>query len=105
LWTPIRLDGGYAPGDVYELFVGEDDRIIQWAYRHGGAAKLRLVATWKENRHLGPLVVSLNHRCPERDIHVWFADVAVKLAGSEGWTVASELSAKAFPVIPLLDST
>jgi hypothetical protein len=80
--------GGYTPGDVYELFVGEDGRIIQWAYHHGGATKPTLVATWEENRHLGPLVVSLNHRGAEGDIRVWFADVAVKLAGSEGWTVA-----------------
>jgi hypothetical protein len=81
-------NGGYTPGDVYELFVGEDGRIVQWVYHHGGAAKPTLVATWEENRHLGPLMVSLNHRSAEREIRVWFTGVAVKLAGSERWTVA-----------------
>ncbi len=32
-------------------------------------------------------MVSLNHRSAGGDIRVWFADVAVKLAGSEGWAV------------------
>ena len=54
----------------------------------GGAAKPTLVATWEENRHLGPLVVSLNHRGAERNIRVWSTDVAVKLAGSDYWIAA-----------------
>jgi len=79
---------GYTPGDTYELFVGGNGRIVQWIYHRGGAAKPTLVATWEENRHLGPLLVSLNHRGAERNIRVWFTDVAVKLAGSDHWIVA-----------------
>jgi len=78
-------NGGYTPGDIYELFVGGDGRIVQWIYRRSGAAKPTLVATWEEHRHLGPLVVSLNHRGAARDFRVWFTDVAVKLVGSDHW--------------------
>ncbi|HJY88098.1 MAG TPA: hypothetical protein VKE24_14790 [Candidatus Acidoferrales bacterium] len=82
-------NGGYTPGDVYELFVGEDGRIIQWAYHQGGAPKPTLAASWEENRHLGPLVVSLNHPSAKGDVRVWFTEVAVKLAGSERWIAAN----------------
>lgn len=53
-----------------------------------GAAKPTLAATWEENRHLGPLVVSLNHRGTEKGFRVWFTDVAVKLVGSDHWIAA-----------------
>lgn len=32
-------EGGYTPGDTWELFVGSDNRIQEWAYHHGGSAK------------------------------------------------------------------
>ncbi len=80
--------GGYTPGDIYELFVAGDGRIVQWIYRRGGAAKPTLVARWGENRHLGPFLVSLDHRGAEKDFRVWFSHVAVKLVGSDHWIAA-----------------
>ncbi len=81
-------NGGYTPGDVWELFTGRDDRIIQWIYRRGGAAKPTVTATFDEYRQLGPLVVSLSHRGAEKGFRVWFTDVAVKLVGSAQWVPA-----------------
>jgi len=80
--------GGYTPGDVYELFVGKDDRIVQWIYHRGGAAKPTLAATWEVYRRLGPLVVSLSHRGAEKGFRLWFTGVDVKLAGSAQWIAA-----------------
>ena len=76
---------GYTPGDVYELFVGDDHRILQWVYRRGGALEPTRMATWEAHRTLGPLVVSLDHRVPDGTFRVWFTDVALRLAGSQEW--------------------
>ncbi|UCF92319.1 MAG: hypothetical protein JSW39_29310 [Desulfobacterales bacterium] len=77
--------GGYTPGDVYELFVGEDDRLVQWIYRRGGAPEPTRMSTWEDHRQVGPLTLSMDHRGPDENFRVWFTDVAVKLAGQEDW--------------------
>jgi hypothetical protein len=80
--------GGYTPGDVYELFIGPDNRLIQWVYRKGGSVEPTLVATWLDDRKVGPLTLALDRRGPNADFRVRFSDVAVKLNGSNRWSAA-----------------
>ena len=55
-------DGGYSPGDTWELYVGSDGRIQEIAYHGGGPAKLEVIATWADYKKAGPLLLSLDHR-------------------------------------------
>ncbi len=78
-------EGGYTPGDAYDLYVGEDGMIQQWVFRRGGqdAAK-GSPATWEEHRRLGPIVVCLDHYGPEAKegkerFRLWFTDVKATL--------------------------
>ncbi len=73
--------GGYTPGDVWELFVGADNRVREFIYRRGGDAKPAVTATWQDYRKAGPLLVSLDHRGNFRGQpgRLFFSDVAVKL--------------------------
>jgi len=78
-------EGGYAPGDTWELFVGADNRIQEWVYHSGASPKWTGLWSWEEHRRAGPLLVSLNHRGKGRDgnaSRVFFSDVAVKLSGA-----------------------
>jgi len=80
--------GGYTPGDVYELFIGDDDRVVQWIYRKGGSPKPTRVATWEDHRSAGPILIALDHKGADGQFRVWFTDVAVQLKGREGWVEA-----------------
>jgi hypothetical protein len=75
--------GGYTPGDKYELFLDDNDMISQWIYRRGGAEKPTVIATWQDNRHMGPIIISLNHLGADNNFRVWFTDVEMKLTGSD----------------------
>ena len=56
-------DGGYTPGDTWELYVGTDGRIRELLFKHGGTAKPSVViATWADYKKAGPLLLSLDHR-------------------------------------------
>jgi hypothetical protein len=84
-------DGGYTPGDTWELYVGTDGRIRELAFRHGGSAKPSVVlATWADYKKAGPLLFSLDHRgtADGKPFHLSFSNVAVKLAGSNTWVDA-----------------
>lgn len=83
--------GGYTPGDTWELFVGSDNRVQEFIYRRGGATKPSLViATWTGYKKAGPLLVSTEHRgtADGNPLHLSFSNVAVKLAGSNSWIKA-----------------
>ncbi len=74
--------GGYTAGDVYELFIDENHLLTQWVYRRGGSATSTRTTTWEDNRRLGPLTVSLDHRGDDGKLRVWFTNAAVKVSGS-----------------------
>jgi hypothetical protein len=83
--------GGYTPGDTWNLFVGSDNRIEQLLFQHGGNAKPSVViATWDGYKMAGPILVSTDHvgTADGGALHLFFSDVAVKLAGSDTWVNA-----------------
>ena len=46
--------GGYTPGDVYELFIDNHNRISHWIYRRGGSPKPTRTASWEDHRKAPP---------------------------------------------------
>jgi hypothetical protein len=81
-------EGGYQPGDTWELYVGADKRVEEIVYRRGAPNPPKLVmATWVGYKKAGPLLISTDHH-GTRDgnpLHISFLDVSVKLTGSEKW--------------------
>ena len=84
-------DGGYTPGDTWDLYVGKDDRVVQMVYHRGGDKKPSLVAaTWAGYKKAGPLVVSGDHKgtADGKPFTLTITNVAVKLTGSDKWVEA-----------------
>ena len=82
------LEGGYTPGDTWELYVGKDKRVEQFVYHRGGPKKPSVViATWEGYKKAGPLLISTDHRgtADGGPLRLFFSDVAVKLTGSDTW--------------------
>jgi hypothetical protein len=83
--------GGYTPGDTWDLFLGSDGRIKEFTYHRGGPKKPSLLSTtWAGYEKAGPLLVSTEHRgtADGKAAHIFFSNVAFKLAGSDKWTDA-----------------
>ena len=81
-------DGGYSPGDTWDLYLGADSRVQELVYHRGGAAKPALVVVkWTDHKKAGPLLVALDHRgtADGQPVSVTFSNVAVKLVGSDTW--------------------
>jgi hypothetical protein len=81
-------EGGYTPGDTWELYVGADHRIEEFIYHRGGPKKPSVViATWAGYKKAGPLLVSTDHRgtADGKPLRVFLSDVAVKVTGSDTW--------------------
>jgi hypothetical protein len=88
--TYPKTGGGYTPGDMYDLFVGADNRVVAWVFHHGGEVKPTLTVTWDDYKMAGPILISTDHRgtLQDKPFHLFFSDVAVKLAGSSDFVPA-----------------
>src|SRR5260370_19625655 len=80
-------DGGYTPGDTWDLYVGPDNRVRQMLFRHGAGATAPIkgtTVTWAGYKKAGPILVSTDHRgtADARPLTLTFTNVAVKLAAS-----------------------
>jgi len=81
-------DGGYTPGDTWDLYVGNDNRVEQFVYHRGGPKPPHLVTTtWAGYKKAGPLLVSTEHHGPAdgKPFTLTISNVAVKLTGSDKW--------------------
>ncbi len=84
-------EGGYAPGDTWELYVGADHRIEEIIYHGGGPCTQKrpkiLNVTWADHKKAGPLLISTDHRgtADDKPLRVFLSDVSVKVTGSDGW--------------------
>ena len=84
-------EGGYTPGDTWELYVGSDDRVEEFVYHRGGPKKPSVViATWTGYKKAGPLLISTARRgtADGKPLRVFFSDVSVRLVGSDTWVNA-----------------
>ena len=91
--VPVKYtgDGGYTPGDIWDLYVGKDNRVEYFVYHRGGSKPpSRVFATWAGYKKAGPILIATEHRgtADGKPLHVFFSDVAVKLTGSDAWVKA-----------------
>jgi len=79
--------GGYTPGDVWEVFVDAGGRVRQFIWRLGGSPKPTVVASWDDYKKAGPILLSLHRRgtLNGNPLRVSFSDVSVKMRGSNTW--------------------
>lgn len=70
-------EGGYTPGDAYDLFVSEEGIIRRWIFRKSGQELPTREAAWSEPTRFGPIRLSLEHE-GSGDFKLWFEGVKVE---------------------------
>lgn len=81
-------DKGYTPGDTWNLYVDNENRVEQLLFEHGGTKKPhQVIATWEGYKKAGPILISTEHRgtADGGALHLFLTNVAVKLPGSDSW--------------------
>jgi hypothetical protein len=84
-------DGGYTPGDTWDLYVNKENRVDQFVYHRGGDKKPSVViATWEGYKKAGPLLISTEHHgtADGNPVRIFISDVSVKVTGSDNWITA-----------------
>lgn len=77
-------EGGYTPGDAYDLYMNSAGLIEQWVFRRGGKAKGNAM-TWAGYVKLGPVSISTYHRNAKGNFALTFTGLSIKLEGQDEW--------------------
>ena len=79
--TQWPAEGGYTPGDAYDLFLDGGGMIRAWTFRRDGGETGRSM-TFEGYEQVGPLLLSLDHR-GEDDFRLFFTDLELTLRTGE----------------------
>ncbi len=72
-------EGGYTPGDAYDLFYGTDYIIKEWAFRKGNNPEAGLVNTFENYQDFNGLKLALDHKKGDADWSLPLSNVKVTL--------------------------
>jgi hypothetical protein len=85
-------EGGYQPGDTWDLYIGPDKRVQEITYHRGAPnPPPHLVsAKYLDYKKAGPLLISTDHPgiADGKSFKLSLTDVSVKLTGSDKWVDA-----------------
>jgi hypothetical protein len=70
-------EGGYTPGDAYDLYLNQEHQILEWTFRKGNAPEGR-TWTWEKSVAYGPIQLSLEHKDAAGKRFIWLTDVTVE---------------------------
>ena len=70
-------EGGYTPGDAYDLYLDEAHKILEWTFRRGNGVEGR-TWTWEKAASFGPIQLSLEHKDAAGKRFIWLTDITVE---------------------------
>jgi hypothetical protein len=71
-------EGGYTPGDRYDIYLNEDFHIIEWSYHPRGQEEPGLINTFEDLSNFDGIYVNLVHSNPNSGFQLVFRDVSFK---------------------------
>lgn len=71
-------DGGYTPGDSYEIYVDDNYKILEWTYHPQGQTDAALGNTFENQQSFKGIKIDMEHANPETGFQLNFRDVVIK---------------------------
>ena len=72
-------EGGYTPGDAYDIFYNDDHIIQEWTFRQGNADQPSLSNTFENYQEFNGLKIAIDHKKDAGKWNLNFANVKVTL--------------------------
>lgn len=72
-------EGGYTPGDAYDIYFGDDYMIKEWAFRKGNKPEAGLINTFENYQDFSGIKLALDHKKAEDDWNLQLSNIEVVL--------------------------
>ncbi|TPV35674.1 hypothetical protein FJ651_01815 [Paucihalobacter ruber] len=71
-------DGGYTPGDAYDIFYNDDFMIEEWIYRKGNSSEPSLVNSFENYITVNGIKFAQDHKQPDIDWNLNFTNIKIE---------------------------
>ena len=72
-------EGGYTPGDAYDIYYDNEFIIREWSYRKGNADKPSLSNTFENYKNFNGIKIAQHHKKDESDWNLLLRNIKVEL--------------------------
>lgn len=70
-------EGGYTPGDAYDLYFGDDFMVKEWVYRKANSPEPSIISTWEDYEDFNGIKIAKTHKRPDSDWKLHFTNIKV----------------------------
>lgn len=70
-------EGGYTPGDSYDIYFDDDYMIQEWVYKSAGGGN-EMATTWEDYKDFNGVKISTMHKSKDENFELFFTDVSVE---------------------------
>ncbi|MEH6537901.1 MAG: hypothetical protein V7719_15980 [Psychroserpens sp.] len=71
-------EGGYTPGDAYDIFYDEDFMIKEWVFREGNSKEPSMTTTFENYEDFNGIKIAKDHKMAEGNFNLYFSNLKVK---------------------------
>ena len=72
-------EGGYTPGDAYDIYYGNDYLIKEWVFRKGNSVEPSLTTTFENFKDYNGIKIATDHKMADGNWNLNFTDVNITL--------------------------
>ena len=72
-------EGGYTPGDAYDIFYNDDFMIKEWVFRKGNATEATMATTFENYTDYNGIKIATDHKMADGIFNLNFSDVGITL--------------------------
>lgn len=70
-------DGGYTPGDRYDLTIDENNDISEWSYFRAGADLTDMTTSFENYENYNGIRIARDHKTPDGSLNIFFTDIQI----------------------------
>jgi len=77
LTVSFPAEGGYTPGDSYDIYFNDDFMIQEWVYKASGGGR-EMATTWEDYQDFNGVKISKMHKSEDGNFELYFTDISVE---------------------------
>lgn len=82
LTVSFPSEGGYTPGDSYDIYYDDDLMIQEWVYKSADGGR-EMATTWEDYKNYDGIKIARSHKNKEGNFELFFTDIEVTKNKSE----------------------
>lgn len=68
-------DGGYTPGDAYDVYYDQDHKLKEWTYHQGNDTTVHMMTTFEKFETYNGVTIARDHRTPDRMTSIYLRNI------------------------------